>query len=131
MTSGCFDILTHAHCKLLRVASQYGDELVVALNSDESIRRLKGVARPIVPYWQRASVLLAVKGVARVIALNDDEPSQLIRQWKPAFFIKAGGYTRATMPEWEAVEDCGGRVVLFGEFGGLSTTDIIKRCQNA
>ena len=132
LTSGCFDILTQAHCQLLRecekLARDNHTSVIVALNTDESISRLKGVSRPIVPYSQRAFVLESLHAVNGIIPLDDDNPTVVVEQLKPAIYVKGGGYTRETMPEWDAVEAGGGRVVLFESFAGLSTTKIVELC---
>jgi len=133
MTSGCFDILTAAHCEILRkcmeLALEHRLTVVVALNTDDSIRRLKGDSRPIVPYEQRETILKSLAYVDCVVPLDDDEPTDVIRRLKPTIYVKGGGYTRETMPEWDAVESGGGRVVLLESFDGLSTTQIVEKCR--
>ena len=133
MTSGCFDILTAAHCELLRecmtLARNNNMTVVVALNTDDSISRLKGDSRPIVPYEQRETILKSLAYVDCVVPLDDDEPTDVIRRLKPTIYVKGGGYTRETMPEWDAVESGGGRVVLLESFEGLSTTQIVEKCR--
>ena len=133
MTSGCFDILTAAHCELLRKCMELACDrtmtVVVALNTDDSIGRLKGDSRPIVPYEQRETILKSLAYVDCVVPLDDDEPTDVIRRLKPTIYVKGGGYTRETMPEWDAVESGGGRVVLLESFDGLSTTQIVEKCR--
>lgn len=133
LTSGCFDILTQAHCMLLsecaKLASDNQTSVIVALNTDESVARLKGFSRPIVPYSQRAFILESLYAVHGIVPMMDDNPTRIVEQLKPAIYVKGGGYTRETMPEWDAVEQGGGRVVLFESFDGLSTSAIVERCR--
>lgn len=133
LTSGCFDILTQAHCMLLsecaKLARDSQTSVIVALNTDESVARLKGCSRPIVPYSQRAFILESLHAVNGIVPMMEDNPTSVVERLRPSIYVKGGGYTRETMPEWDAVEAGGGRVVLFESFAGLSTSAIVELCR--
>ena len=127
---GCFDLLHYGHLMTLARARSYGDKLIVGLNTDESIRRLKGPDRPINPYQWRFESLMAVRWVSEVIPIVDDTPIELLRQMKPEIVVKGPGYASDTMPEAEVVESYGGRIVIL-DGPNISTTKLIERLQNA
>ena len=126
-TNGVFDLLTAAHVRFLEAAKGLGDCLIVGLNTDKSIRHIKGDLRPIVPYKQRETVLRALRSVDSVIPLYENEPSALIRHLRPDIVTKAKGYSRENMPEWEAIEEVGAKVIFLPTFDGFSTTEIVEK----
>jgi D-beta-D-heptose 7-phosphate kinase/D-beta-D-heptose 1-phosphate adenosyltransferase len=129
-TNGCFDILHSGHVSYLERASSLGDILIVGVNTDESIKRLKGPERPINSLNDRVQVLAGLGAIAHVIAFGnelDDTPESLIRIIKPSVFAKGGDYSRESLPEAAAVEEYGGEVVLLPLVPDRSTTLIIKR----
>lgn len=127
LTCGCFDILHHGHVEYLRRARSLGDRLVVAVNSDASIRRLKGPERPINPLSDRLEVLAALGCVDYLLTFNEDRPDHVIESLQPDIFVKGGDYSRATLPEAELVERLGGRVQFIPLVENRSTSRIIDR----
>ncbi len=127
LTCGCFDILHHGHVEYLKRARMLGDRLIVAVNSDESIRRLKGPERPINPLCDRLEVLAALGCVDYLLSFDDDTPHRVIEAIQPDIFVKGGDYSRETLPEAELVERLGGRVHFVPMVGNRSTTQIINR----
>lgn len=127
---GVFDILHFGHLMMLARARALGDRLIVGLNTDASVRGLKGPLRPIVPYDQRYECLKAVRWVDDVIPIVDATPCDLIRQLKPDIVVKGVGYALDRMPEAAIVESYGGRIVIF-DGPEISTTRMIERIQNA
>jgi D-beta-D-heptose 7-phosphate kinase / D-beta-D-heptose 1-phosphate adenosyltransferase len=128
-TNGCFDLLHAGHIKLLRAARQEGSKLIVGLNTDESIRRLKGDSRPIVNQYDRAVVISALDCVDLVVFFDDDTPLQLIQKLRPNILCKGSDYTRETVVGHELVESWGGRIVLIPLVTDLSTSKILERIQ--
>ncbi len=126
-TNGCFDILHRGHITYLNQAKALGDILVVAVNSDESVRKLKGPNRPINSLADRVSVLSALSCVDYIISFNGDTPEELIRQIRPDVFVKGGDYTRDTLPEARVVEELGGTIEILPYIEDRSTTSIIQR----
>jgi len=125
-TNGCFDILHVGHIKLLHAASEQGDRLIVGLNSDTSVRNLKGQSRPIVPEGERAAILSNIKGVDLVIIFGEETPENLIRHFKPDVLVKGGDYTVATVVGHDIVQKHGGRVVIVPLLEGVSTSNVIQ-----
>jgi D-beta-D-heptose 7-phosphate kinase/D-beta-D-heptose 1-phosphate adenosyltransferase len=126
-TNGVFDILHRGHVTLLSRAKELGDVLVVGINSDESVRRLKGVERPVNPLDDRVQVLAALSCVDYIVPFEEDTPDELIRAVRPDVFVKGGDYTRATLPETELVEGLGGQVRILPYVEDRSTTGVIER----
>ena len=126
-TNGCFDILHMGHIKLLQSAAQQGDKLVVAINSDDSVRRLKGAARPVMSESSRAGLMANIQGVDLVVIFEEDTPLQLIELFKPDVLVKGGDYTPETVVGHEVVTRWGGEVVLIDLLEGLSTTRVIEQ----
>lgn len=122
LTCGCFDLLHVGHVRLLQEAADLGDILVVGLNSDESVRRLKGQDRPIIPGWERREMVAALEGVNFVTWFNEDDPRELIRLVKPNLYVKGGDYTKKELPERDVVTENGGQVVFASYCPGCSTT---------
>lgn len=124
-TNGCFDILHSGHIKLLREANQHG-RLIVGLNTDESINRIKGEGRPINPLQNRMELLSSIKYVDNVIPFNEDTPIDLIKSLKPSVLVKGADW-KDKLPEGEFVESYGGKVVYVDLLPEMSTTGILKK----
>jgi D-beta-D-heptose 7-phosphate kinase/D-beta-D-heptose 1-phosphate adenosyltransferase len=127
MTSGCFDILHRGHIAYLNRAKTLGDVLVVGLNTDETVRRLKGPGRPVNGLEDRAQVLAALSCVDHVTAFDEPTPTELVRLLRPDVFVKGGDYTIDRLPEAEAVHAYGGEVRILPYIDERSTTGIIER----
>jgi D-beta-D-heptose 7-phosphate kinase/D-beta-D-heptose 1-phosphate adenosyltransferase len=128
-TNGVFDILHAGHVTYLEEARALGDVLVVGLNSDDSVRRLKGPTRPVNTQEDRARVLGALRCVDHVIVFDDDTPLAVITALIPDVLVKGGDYTRDTVVGADVVEHYGGSVVIIPLLEGRSTTSIIARSQ--
>jgi D-beta-D-heptose 7-phosphate kinase/D-beta-D-heptose 1-phosphate adenosyltransferase len=126
-TNGCFDILHAGHVSYLRAARRKGDLLVVGLNSDASIKRIKGPTRPVNNEADRVMVLSELQSVDYVIVFDDDTPTELIRAIKPDVLVKGADYAKDQVVGWEIVESYGGRVELVDLVKGRSTTNIIRK----
>ena len=126
-TNGCFDLLHPGHVRLLREAADLGDFLVVGLNSDASVRRLKGPSRPINPGEARAEVLSALEAVDAVTIFDDDTPLELIKAIRPDVLVKGGDYRPEEVVGRAEVEAAGGRLVLIPLAEGHSTTTLVRR----
>ncbi|WP_186381365.1 PfkB family carbohydrate kinase [Cellulosimicrobium sp. TH-20] len=126
-TGGCFDILHAGHVATLEAAARLGDHLVVLLNGDASVRRLKGPQRPVVGQADRARVLAALDCVAAVVVFDEDDPRAALDRLRPDVWAKGGDYTEETLPEAETVRRHGGRVVVLPYIDGRSTTSILER----
>lgn len=126
-TNGCFDILHVGHVRYLTTAKTFGDVLVVGLNTDESVRKLKGSSRPINNQDDRAEVLLGLKAVDYVIFFGENTAENLIAELKPDVYVKGGDYTLDTLPEAKIVQSYGGHVELVNLVAGKSTTNIIEK----
>ena len=124
-TNGCFDILHVGHIMLLKAAAQKGDKLVVALNSDASVKRIKGPRRPIMTEQERALVMANIRFVDIVVIFGEDTPLSLICQLKPDVLVKGGDYTPETVVGRKEVESWGGEVALVPLVAGKSTTHVI------
>lgn len=124
-TGGCFDILHAGHVACLDAARRLGDVLVVLLNSDTSVRRLKGPSRPVVPEADRACVLQSLSSVDAVVVFAEDDPRTALGQLRPDIWAKGGDYGGTPLPETKLVHSWGGRVVLLPYVDGRSTTAIL------
>jgi len=129
-TNGCFDILHRGHITYLNQAKALGDVLVVGVNTDAGVRRLKGAKRPINTLEDRVHVLAALSSVDHVAAFDEDTPAELIRQVRPHVFVKGGDYTRQRLPEAAVVETLGGVVKILPFLDDRSTTQIIRRIRD-
>jgi D-beta-D-heptose 7-phosphate kinase/D-beta-D-heptose 1-phosphate adenosyltransferase len=125
-TNGCFDILHVGHIKLLHAAAALGNRLIVGLNSDRSIRNLKGENRPIVPEDERAALLSSIDGVDLVVIFDQETPIDLIESFLPDVIVKGGDYRPETVVGADIVEKNGGTVVIVPLIGGISSTHIIE-----
>ena len=126
-TNGCFDIIHAGHVRYLTTAKNFGDVLIVGLNTDESVKRLKGANRPINNQDDRAEVLLGLKAVDHVIFFGEQTAENLIAEVKPDVYVKGGDYTLKTLPEAKIIQSYGGRVELVNLVAGRSTTNIIGK----
>jgi rfaE bifunctional protein nucleotidyltransferase chain/domain len=126
-TNGCFDILHAGHVRYLREARAQGDCLVLGLNSDASVRGLKGPTRPINSELDRAEVAGALKAVDYVVIFGEQTAENLIAKVRPAIYVKGGDYTLDTLPEAKIVQSYGGRVHFVKMVEGRSTTNVIKK----
>ena len=129
MTNGCFDLLHAGHVHYLGQARSLGDRLIVAINDDESVRRLKGAGRPVMPLAQRMAVVAALGSVDWVIAFSDDTPAALIEVILPDVLVKGGDYQPQAIAGYEAVTAAGGEVKVLDFIEGESTSAIIDRIQ--
>lgn len=126
-TNGCFDILHAGHVTYLEAAKAQGDVLVLGLNTDESVRRLKGPERPINHELDRAKVVGALKSVDYVVFFGEQTAEAVIAEVKPDVYVKGGDYTLDTLPEAKIVQSYGGKVAFIDMVEGRSTTNIINK----
>jgi len=126
-TNGCFDLIHLGHVRYLKEAKNLGDILVVGVNSDESVRRLKGEGRPILPQEARAEIVSSFFFVDYVVIFGEETPEKLISLLKPDIHVKGGDYKEKEIPERRIVESYGGKVVLVDLIEGYSTTSIIEK----
>ena len=124
--NGCFDLLHVGHVRYLQSARQLGDALVVGLNSDESVRQLKGPQRPLMPEDERAEILAALACVDYVVLFEELTVERLLRVLKPDIQCKGTDYTEETVPEREVVRSYGGRVAIAGDPKDHSTRNLIQ-----
>jgi D-beta-D-heptose 7-phosphate kinase/D-beta-D-heptose 1-phosphate adenosyltransferase len=126
-TNGCFDILHSGHAQLLQFARGQGDFLILGLNSDASVRRFKGLDRPIVPEDQRAYMLSLFPFINVIVLFDEDTPMDLIEAIRPDVLVKGGDYTPETIVGRDLVESYGGRVAIFSRLEGLSTSEMVRK----
>ena len=126
LANGCFDLLHVGHVRYLRAAKELGGRLIVAINSDESVRALKGEGRPLMPAEERAEILSALADVDAVVIFPERDARALIREVRPDVHAKGTDYTTDTVPERDAVAECGGRVEIVGDPKDHSATEIIR-----
>ena len=126
-TNGCFDLLHPGHVNLLHQARSLGDRLVVGLNTDASVKRLKGLRRPILLQQDRSALLSALGSVDLVLLFDEDTPLALISALKPDILVKGADYRREDVVGGDVVEGYGGQVCLVPLLKGYSTTDITRR----
>jgi rfaE bifunctional protein nucleotidyltransferase chain/domain len=125
-TNGCFDVLHVGHARYLEDARALGDLLVVGLNSDSSVRGLKGPLRPIVAEGDRAELLAALAAVDYVVLFDEPTPEALIRCVRPDIHVKGGDYREEDLPEAPLIRSLGGQVHLMPLVEGRSTTDVVR-----
>jgi D-beta-D-heptose 7-phosphate kinase/D-beta-D-heptose 1-phosphate adenosyltransferase len=126
-TNGCFDLLHPGHIRGFELARQMGDELIVGLNSDSSVRQLKGPRRPVIPEQERAEILSALEAVDAVIIFNEPTPRAVIARLLPDVLVKGGDWPGDQIVGREEVEAAGGRVVSIPFVPGYSTTMILQK----
>jgi len=130
-TNGCFDILHIGHIQLIHTAAAMGDRLVIGLNSDTSVRKLKGKDRPVINETERAALLASIKGVDAVVIFEEETPIELIKAFQPDILVKGGDYTPETVVGRKEVEAAGGKVVIYPIVEGASSTDVINKLKGA
>ena len=126
LANGCFDLLHVGHIRYLRAAKQLGGRLIVAVNSDESVRTLKGEGRPLMPAEERAEILAALEDVDVVVIFPERDVRALVREIRPDIQAKGTDYTADNVPERDVVVECGGRVEIVGDPKNHSATEIIR-----
>jgi rfaE bifunctional protein nucleotidyltransferase chain/domain len=126
LTNGCFDLLHVGHVRYLQAAKQLGGRLIVAINSDDSVRVLKGPLRPLMPEKERAEIVAALGVVDAVVIFPEKDVRALIRELRPDVQAKGTDYTRDNVPERDVVKQCGGRVEIVGDPKDHSVSDIIR-----
>jgi rfaE bifunctional protein nucleotidyltransferase chain/domain len=126
LANGCFDVLHVGHIRYLRAAKELGGKLVVAVNSDDSVRALKGAGRPVMPAEERAELLAALADVDAVVIFPEKDVRAIIREIRPDFQAKGTDYTAGSVPERDVVEACGGQVAIVGDAKDHSATEIIR-----
>ena len=126
LANGCFDLLHVGHIRYLHAAKQIGGRLIVAINSDDSVRALKGEGRPLMPAEERAEILAALADVDAVVIFSERDVRALIREVRPDVHAKGTDYTVETVPERDVVAECGGRVEIVGDPKDHSATEIIR-----
>jgi len=131
-TNGCFDLLHVGHVRGFQEARSLGDVLVVGVNSDASVRRLKGPGRPVVPEAERAEVLASLGCVDHVLIFGEDTPVEVIRRLQPDIHCKGADYAPPStlpIPEAEIIRSYGGRIAFLTFAPGVSTSDIVRRIE--
>ena len=131
LANGCFDILHVGHVRYLEAAKGLGDLLVVGINSDEQVRRLKGTGRPFVPERERAEVIASLRVVDLVTIFNEPTVEALLAALRPDIHAKGTDYTEATVPEREAVRAYGGRVAIVGDPKDHSSSQMVMQLNKA
>ena len=126
-TNGCFDILHLGHLEILTKSKEFGDRLIVAVNSDESVRKLKGKERPINDFQTRSNMLASFSFVDYVVEFSDDTPKKLIQIIKPDFLIKGGDYKKKDIVGNDIVSSYGGETIIIPLVNGLSSTNTINK----
>lgn len=126
-TNGCFDILHVGHLRYLDEAKACGDILIVGVNSDDSVRRLKGPTRPINIEEDRAEMLTGLKAVDYSVIFTEDTPVEIIEELKPSIHVKGGDYKKEDLPETVVVERNGGEVKILSLIDGKSTTNVVNK----
>ncbi len=129
-TNGCFDLLHVGHLRYLQAARSLGDRLVVGLNSDASVRGLKGPERPLVTEFERAEMLLGLSCVDAVVIFDEPTAERAIRVIRPSLYAKGGDYRPETLPETPAVVTGGGEVVILPFVEGRSTSALVARMKS-
>lgn len=130
-TNGCFDIIHLGHVKYFQFAKQQGDVLVVGVNTDASIRRLKGEKRPVIQEADRVGVLEELESIDYLIRFDEDTPLQLIEAIQPDVLVKGADYAKEQVVGWQIVEKNGGKIALAPLIDGKSTSNVIQRIVDA
>jgi rfaE bifunctional protein nucleotidyltransferase chain/domain len=126
-TNGCFDLLHPGHIQILEAARALGDALIVGINSDESVRTLKGVGRPVIPQQERAEILASLESVDGVLIFDELTPQRVISELLPDVLVKGGDWPGNQIVGREEVEAAGGKVVQVDVVQGYSTTELLKK----
>jgi D-beta-D-heptose 7-phosphate kinase/D-beta-D-heptose 1-phosphate adenosyltransferase len=130
-TNGCFDLMHLGHAKYFQFAKKQGDLLVVGVNTDSSICRLKGPKRPVTREDDRIGLLEEMQSIDYLVRFDDDTPMKLIEQIRPDVLVKGADYRKDQVVGWEFVESCGGRIALAPLVDGKSTTAVIQKILEA
>jgi len=128
-TNGCFDILHKGHVEYLSKAADLGDVFILGLNSDASVKRLKGLSRPLQDQSSRALVMAALEFISVVVLFEEDTPLELIRLVQPDVLVKGGDYRPEEIAGYDIVKNKGGQIVTIDIVEGYSTTSVVKRMQ--
>ena len=128
-TNGCFDILHRGHIEYLAAAADLGSKLIIGLNSDASVARLKGSGRPVNTFQDRALALAALRFTDAIVEFDEDTPLNLIRMVRPDFLVKGGDYSQSEIVGANDVEANGGEIVVISFTEGYSTTSFLKKIQ--
>lgn len=129
LANGCFDVLHVGHVRYLRAAKELGGKLIVAVNSDDSVRTLKGDGRPHMPENERAEILAALADVDAVVVFTEPDVRALIREIHPDIQAKGTDYTAESVPERDVVAESGGRVAIVGDPKDRSATEILRQME--
>lgn len=130
LANGCFDIIHVGHVRYLRDAKSRGDVLIVALNSDESVRSLKGVGRPLMSQWERAEILSSFEFVDYIIIFDEKDVSKILMELRPHIHAKGSDYTEETVPERNVVLSYGGEIAICGGKKVRSSSKIINEIKS-
>ena len=130
LTNGCFDLLHVGHIRYLRGAKALGGKLIVAINTDDSVRQIKGEGRPLMPATERAEIIAALSDVDAVVIFTEADVRALVREIRPDVQAKGTDYTRENVPERDEVLAYGGRVEIVGDAKDHSTTDFLSRLKS-
>lgn len=130
LTNGCFDLLHVGHIRYLHAAKELGGKVVVALNSDASVRELKGEGRPLMSEQERAEILAALTDVDAIVVFPEPDVRAIIREIRPDVQAKGTDYTEDSVPERDEVVACGGRVAIVGDPKNHSTTEFLEQMRN-
>lgn len=126
-TNGCFDLMHRGHLHLLREAKKLGDLLIVGMNSDRSVKKIKGPERPILPAQERAELIAALEMVDYVTSFDEPDPYAVIKELRPNVLVKGGDWAKEGIAGREIVEEEGGKVAVIPYLEGYSTTEIIQK----
>lgn len=129
-TNGCFDLLHRGHVHVLREAKACGDLLIAGVNSDKSVKQIKGPTRPVLPESDRSELLAAMEMVDYVVLFDEPDPYRVISAIRPDVLVKGGDWNSEKIIGADLVEKAGGRVVVIPYIKGFSTTEIIERIKN-
>lgn len=127
LANGVFDVLHVGHVRYLRAAKALGGRLIVAVNADSTVSKLKGEGRPRMPAAERAELLAALEGVDAVVIFEEPDVRALVRELRPDIHAKGTDYTAESVPERDVVEECGGRVAIVGDPKDHSTSEMIGK----
>jgi rfaE bifunctional protein nucleotidyltransferase chain/domain len=129
-TNGCFDLLHRGHVHVLREAKACGDLLITGINSDSSVKQIKGPGRPVLPESDRSELVAALEMIDYVVLFDEPDPYEVIAAIRPDVLVKGGDWSGAKIIGADLVEEAGGRVVVIPYIKGFSTTEIIERIKN-
>ncbi len=127
LTNGCFDVLHAGHIRYLTAAKALGGRLVVAVNADSTVRKLKGKGRPHIPAAERVEILAALAAVDAVVIFPEPDVRALVREIRPDIHAKGTDYTASTVPERDVVRECGGRVRIVGDRKRHSSSGMLRQ----